>query len=132
MYEVSAVIVTYKTKNYLRGCLTSIEKGLQKACGENYRVIVVDNASDDGTKEMMASGFIEIQSHFYDMHQSQQYESGIARTTVKQLKNESETNYIAALRNDIRKAFAKMEEGTGNGCYALVYWYTNAIRKICF
>jgi N-acetylglucosaminyl-diphospho-decaprenol L-rhamnosyltransferase len=62
MVELSIIIVNYKTRNYLDSCLESIS-----ACAPSvsHEVIVIDNASYDGSKEMMEAkypGTIYIQS----------------------------------------------------------------------
>jgi GT2 family glycosyltransferase len=62
MAELSIIIVNYKSRNYLDPCLASI-----RACppSVSHEVIVVDNASYDGSKEMIEArypGTIYIQS----------------------------------------------------------------------
>lgn len=48
--EVSIVIVSFNTKEYLKNCLDSI---FQYTTGLKYEVIVVDNASTDGSREYL-------------------------------------------------------------------------------
>lgn len=52
--EVSVVIVNYNTVDYLRGCLESI---LSEPPATPTEMIVVDNASADGSAEMVRSEF---------------------------------------------------------------------------
>jgi GT2 family glycosyltransferase len=52
--DVSIVIVNWNAKDYLRDCLRSIDEQT-RAC--SYEVIVADNASDDGSQEMLRSEF---------------------------------------------------------------------------
>ena len=52
--DVSLVIVSYNGRDYLRRCLTSIHEHTHDV---QYEVIVVDNASQDGTPEMVAEEF---------------------------------------------------------------------------
>ena len=52
--DVSVVIVNYKVRDLLRECLRSLEHDLDVLRGE---VWVVDNASDDGSVEMVRSEF---------------------------------------------------------------------------
>lgn len=63
--DISFIILNYKTKGLLKNCLKSvIESDLR---GLNYEIIVVDNNSGDGVKEMLAehfAGVIFIQSRY--------------------------------------------------------------------
>lgn len=52
--DVSICIVNWNTKAYLRKCLQTI---LVRTQGVRYEVIVVDNASEDGSAEMVANEF---------------------------------------------------------------------------
>ncbi len=58
MSELAVVIVTYKTKELLRTCLASIFQECGRFLNE-FDVIVVDNASGDGTVEMVKAEFPE-------------------------------------------------------------------------
>ncbi len=52
--DVSVVIVSYYGRDYLKRCLTSIYEHTR---GLEFEVIVVDNASQDGTPEMVREAF---------------------------------------------------------------------------
>lgn len=52
--DLSIVIVNYNTKSILRDCLNSIR---EHAAGFDYEVIVVDNASSDGSLDMLRQEF---------------------------------------------------------------------------
>jgi GT2 family glycosyltransferase len=54
LLDVSVVIVNYKVRDLLRDCLASLKPDLARLRGE---VWVVDNASKDGSVEMVASEF---------------------------------------------------------------------------
>ncbi len=54
MVELSIVIVNYNVRVFLESCLTSVTKALEGISGE---IIVVDNASDDGSEEMIRKKF---------------------------------------------------------------------------
>jgi GT2 family glycosyltransferase len=54
--RVSVVIVVWNAKEYVLECLESLREHCEKACSE---VIVVDNASTDGTPELVAEVFPE-------------------------------------------------------------------------
>ncbi len=68
---------------------------------------------EEQIQEMIASGIIDVGSHTYDMHQSESYETGDARTTMAQLKGESETEYLEAIRSDIVRSKEQLREITG-------------------
>jgi GT2 family glycosyltransferase len=55
--DVSIVIVTYKCREAARDCLASI---YQTTTGVDFEVIVLDNASEDGTVEMVRSEFPDV------------------------------------------------------------------------
>lgn len=55
--DVSFVIVSWNAKAYLEKCLASIASTCR---GTSYEIIVVDNASRDGSPEMLESRFPEV------------------------------------------------------------------------
>jgi GT2 family glycosyltransferase len=55
--DVSVVIPSFNDRDYLRRCLRSI---LEHTQGIEYEVIVVDNASGDGSPEMVAAEFPQV------------------------------------------------------------------------
>ena len=52
--DVSIIIVNWNTRELLRDCLTSV---FEQAGDVDYEVIVVDNASTDGSVEMVRNEF---------------------------------------------------------------------------
>jgi GT2 family glycosyltransferase len=52
--DVSILLVTYRCRDEAEACLRSI---FETASGTEVEVVVLDNASDDGTAEMVASTF---------------------------------------------------------------------------
>jgi len=54
--SLSIIIVSYNTRDYLRGCLTSLERYRST---QPFEVVVVDNASTDGSVEMVLDEFPE-------------------------------------------------------------------------
>lgn len=55
--DLSIIIVNWNTRDYLRGCLRSIAAN-PPAC--DYEVIVVDNASGDGSADMVRESFPDV------------------------------------------------------------------------
>jgi len=55
--KLSIVIVSYRTPELLLNCISSIKRETQEL---KYEIIVVDNAQDDGSKELVYSSFTDI------------------------------------------------------------------------
>jgi len=55
--DVSFIIVNYNTKDQLYNCITSI---IEKTNGILFEIIVVDNASVDGSIELLKSSFADV------------------------------------------------------------------------
>ena len=55
--DLSILIVNYNTKGFLRNCLKSIYENIH---GINYEIFVVDNASSDGSSEMVEKEFPQV------------------------------------------------------------------------
>lgn len=55
--DMSIIIVSWNTRQLLRGCLDSIYKETQKI---NFEVFVVDNASSDGSAEMSKTDYPQV------------------------------------------------------------------------
>lgn len=53
--DLSILIINWNTRDLLRDCLTSVFEGAPD--GRSYEVIVVDNASEDGSQEMVRREF---------------------------------------------------------------------------
>jgi len=52
--DVSIIIVNYNTKELISNCIQSI---YEKTIGINYEIVVVDNASEDGSQQMITQDF---------------------------------------------------------------------------
>jgi GT2 family glycosyltransferase len=55
--DLSIIIVNWRTKDYLNRCLQSVRDNPPSA---DFEVIVVDNASGDGSAEMVSCEFPEV------------------------------------------------------------------------
>ena len=55
--ELSIIIVNYNVKEFLQNLVHSLQKALSKI---NHEIIVVDNASDDGSVEFIREKFPQI------------------------------------------------------------------------
>lgn len=57
MNDLSITIVNYNTKDLLRQCINSIYKNTKEI---SFEIIVVDNASSDGSVEMLKKEFPQV------------------------------------------------------------------------
>ncbi len=57
MVDISIVIVNWNVEDYLRRCIESIYRGIH---GVSFEIIVVDNASTDGSVEMLNAEFPKV------------------------------------------------------------------------
>lgn len=79
---------------------SSIGKDTYKDTGEKIN----PHFGYDEAREMYNSGLIDIQSHSFDMHQSEKFENNsLVRINVKRFENESEEDYIQAFNDDFAK-----------------------------
>ncbi|MBQ7144633.1 MAG: polysaccharide deacetylase family protein [Oscillospiraceae bacterium] len=83
---------------------------------------ITPHFSYEQAAEMVAAGCVSVQSHTYDMHQWEPYESGgTIHETILRAEGESEEDYIALLRTDYQTSRELLEEGTGERQYALAF-----------
>ena len=57
MIDLSIIIVSYNTSDFLKECLESIKKNTE---GLNYEIIVVDNASSDNSLQVLRAKFPDV------------------------------------------------------------------------
>ena len=55
--DVSVIVISYNTRDFTQKCLASIYR---ETCGVSFEIIVVDNASSDGSAEMVESLFPQV------------------------------------------------------------------------
>jgi GT2 family glycosyltransferase len=57
LFDVSIIIVSFNTREILRECLTSV---MAETAAINAEILVVDNASSDGSREMIREAFPQV------------------------------------------------------------------------
>ena len=77
--------------------------------------VTYGHISDDNIREMVNSGYVEIQNHSYDMH------TLTPRKGVSKKKGESQEDYKNAVTSDITKAQNYLENVTGKKPSCFVY-----------
>jgi peptidoglycan/xylan/chitin deacetylase (PgdA/CDA1 family) len=83
---------------------------------------ITPHFNEEQAKEMVDSGLISIQSHTYDMHQWEPYETGdVVRSNILKLDEETEETYIAALQDDFRQSKQQLTDITGESVVALAF-----------
>jgi hypothetical protein len=92
MVDVSIIIVNYNTKDMLRNCIDSI---MEHTYDIDYEIIVVDNNSNDGSKEMLQSYYPNIKKILNDEN------LGFAKANNMALYI-SDGKYILFLNSDTR------------------------------
>lgn len=88
--KLSVIIVSYKVRDYLLQCLSSLERAIASVDAE---VIVVDNHSQDDSAEAVAHSFPEV--HFIDSNVN----LGFARANNKAIRL-SQGEYVLLLNPD--------------------------------
>jgi peptidoglycan/xylan/chitin deacetylase (PgdA/CDA1 family) len=73
----------------------------------------------EAAKTAYVSGLFDFQSHTYDMHQNELDED--PRKGMLQKENESDEDYIKAIRNDFFTSKTLLESEIGNSCFVIVY-----------
>ena len=73
----------------------------------------------EAAKMAYGSGLFDFQSHTYDMHQNELDEDH--RKGMLQKENESEEDYIRAIRDDFFISKSLLESEIGNSCFVIIY-----------
>ncbi len=96
----------------------SIGKDTYKDTGEK----IIPHFGYDEAIEMYESGIIDIQSHTFDMHQSEKLENtSYVRKNVKRFENESEEDYIKAFNDDFKIESDNINKITSEGIHSFSY-----------
>ena len=80
--DLSIIIPSFNTKNLLDRCLKSIVNSLQTS-NLQYEIIVVDNASKDGTRELLKSKYPRVISIFNNSNMGYSKSNNFAITRAK-------------------------------------------------
>lgn len=93
-------------------------------------VSIYPHFSTQQGSEMIASGVMDLQSHSYDMHQSETMDAD-PRTGVLQKEKESEEDYIEAFRSDFRRSREQLEEmGADVSVFAYPLGYYTELSEV--
>lgn len=87
---ISIIIPNYNGQNYLKGCLDS----LCKQSFREFEIIIVDNASEDGSCEFISENYPDIKL----ISLTENY--GFSRAVNEGIKD-SNSNYVVLLNNDV-------------------------------
>lgn len=111
--DVSIIIVSYNTKNILRDCVLSIK---DKSHDIDYEIIVVDNASSDGSVEMLRQEFpdVKIIESGGNIGFGKANNKGMAQATGKYLFLLNSDTIL--LNNATKILFDKAESLSDQGC----------------
>lgn len=90
IFDLSIVIVSWNVRDYLKACIESIYKHTK---GINFEVIVVDNASSDGSVNMVRKFFPEVEII------TNKYNAGFSKANNQAIKV-SKGKYIATVNPD--------------------------------
>lgn len=114
--DLSIIIVNYNTKDFLRDCLTSIQKTVSTSL--KYEVIVVDNNSTDKSTEM-------VKKEFPNILLIENENEGFAKANNRGVKK-SKGNYILFLNPD-----TVVHEGTIEGMLLFLKEHPNTGAATC-
>jgi len=107
--NLSIIVISYNTKEITKNCLDSISESL-KGSSINYEVIIVDNASNDGTVNKIKNLKLKIRN--LNLIQNNK-NIGFAKANNQAVK-QSKGNYLLFLNSDIVVKFAGENINTKN------------------
>src|SRR3954468_11843799 len=58
--KVHAIVVTHRGAEFLPGCLRALEVEVRAVAPAQAEIVVVDNASSDGTESILRTGFASV------------------------------------------------------------------------
>lgn len=92
-----------------------------KSVYKDTQYSIIPHLTDAEAMEMVESGVMSIQSHSYDMHQYEPYETGTYRVGVQQLDGESDAEYVEAFTADFERASAQIQSISGKKPFVYSY-----------
>ena len=95
---LSFVVLTYNTRDFLRNCLTSVLEECESLASNpvSCNIVVVDNASSDGTCDMVQDEFpsVHLISHSKNVGSAKGFNAGVARALP-------ESDFLVVMNSDI-------------------------------
>jgi len=91
MIDLSIVIVNYNTKEFLKNCLNSVMESTKNI---SFEIIVVDNASHDGSPEMVKKEFQNVRLIANEQN------VGFSRANNQGIKISKDSRYVLFLNSD--------------------------------
>lgn len=109
---------------------SSIGKDTYKDTGKK----ILPHFGYDEAIEMYSSGLIDIQSHSFDMHQSEKLENDYpVRVNLKRFDNENEEDYIQAFNDDFEEENNIINKITSKNIHSFSYptgYYSQETEKL--
>ncbi len=130
MIDVSFVIVNRNTRGYLADCLASVQREAGRAAVE---VLVVDNASDDGSVEMLTSDHPEVSliASSENLGFAKASNLGLARAQGRYCVLLNTDTLLAPGFTDSFVSFMDSAEGVG-ACTPLILNGDHSIQHQCY
>ncbi len=104
----------------MKGVIFTVGTSFGKTTYLDTESPITPHFGEEEAKEMTESGVISLQSHTYDMHRSENYEKN-ARYDMGQLAEETEEEYIDAVREDLAMSREFLESLRNDDVLALSY-----------
>lgn len=106
----------------MKATIYIIGSSLGKDTYKDTKEKIIPHFGADEAAEMYSSGLIDIQSHSYDMHQSEKFENNTpVRSSVKQFGGESEADYIKAFYSDFYEEDSIIKNITNKSIHSFSY-----------
>ena len=100
MYKIAVIIVNWNGKKYLKDCFDSLEAQTEK----NFKVIFVDNGSEDDSVDFIKANYLEAELPSLEIVQLRA-NTGFCfgyNTGIKKALEDKNINYVIVLNNDTK------------------------------